>query len=118
MPDGAVTRIEPHDDVLHIAILKRSLDEASAQQLAEDVMTAAVNRPHVPVVLDLNQVKFAPSVALGVLVRLSKSFQLDKRRITMIRIDPRVMGTIRVTQLHQVLEVYPTLDHVLKTLSS
>jgi anti-anti-sigma factor len=114
MPDDAVTEILPHDDALVIAVRNRTLNESSTRQMADDVLTAVAGRSGVPVVIDLSVVKFAPSVALGQLVQLSRSLQLDGRRIALIGIDQRIMDSIRVTNLHTVLEIHDTLDQVLR----
>ena len=116
MPEQTVTEIQSTDPVLLIAIKKRSLTEDATRQLVDDVLTAAGQTPRVPIVLDMSQVKFAPSVALGSLVNLAKSFKLDQRRIALIHLDQRVIETIRVTQLHQVLETHNTLEQVLDAL--
>ncbi|MBI4578218.1 MAG: STAS domain-containing protein [Planctomycetes bacterium] len=108
-----VTTIQPHEHALVITIDKRSLDGPSTEQLVEDVLTAAAARTGVPVVLDMSRVRFAPSVALGQLVQLSKSFRLDGRRIALIGIDRKIYDTIRVTQLHTVLELHDTLEQAL-----
>jgi len=113
MSDELVTEIQPHEKVLHLVVLKRSLKEASSRQLVDEVLTAAATTPRLPIVLDLSRVRFAPSVALGSLMRLSKSLKLDGRRLALIGIDRRVMTAIRVTQLHTVIEIHDTLEQVL-----
>ncbi len=112
MADGTVTEIQPHERALLILVKKAALDEAATRELADDVLTAAAQRPGVPIVLDLSRVRFAPSVALGVLVQLSRSFKLDGRRIALIGVEERVLGAIRITQLHRALEIGDTLEQV------
>lgn len=114
MSESAVTQVEPHDQVLLIAVMRRSLDEASTEELVDQVGTLAAERPRVPIVLDLSRVKFAPSVALGTLVHLSKSFSLEGRRVALVRVDQRVRGTIQVTQLNKVLDIYETVEDMLR----
>jgi anti-anti-sigma factor len=112
MIENDVTEIQPNEKVLHIVVRKRSLDDPSTRTLVDDVNEAAAARTGVPIVLDLGRVKFAPSVALGALVRMSKGFTLDGRRLVLIGIDGRVLDAIHVTQLHTVLEIRDTLDQV------
>ena len=109
-----VTAVQPHDQVLLISIQKRALDDAATRQLIEDVMSEAVTRPRVRIVLDMSRVRFAPSVALGGLVQLSKSFRLDGRRLAIIHVDPQVLGSMHVTNLHNILEIHTDLDQMLK----
>ena len=114
MPDGAVTEIRAHDEVLLLAVLKRTLDDASTRQLVDDVETAAVERPKVPIVIDLAAVRFAPSVALGSLVQLSKGFKMTGRRLALVGVDRRVMDAVRVTQLDRILEIYDNVGQLKK----
>ncbi len=105
-----VTAIIPHDRFLVVQILKSTLDDASTQQMLDDVQRAAADRPAVPIVLDLAYVKFAPSVALGSLVQLTNSFKFEERRIILVGVSQRVMGPIKVTRLDRVLEIQPSLE--------
>lgn len=109
MPD-TVTDIRPHDRVVLIAVLKRSLDDAATHQLVDDVLEAAAQTPRLPIVLDLAQVRFAPSVALGALVQLNKGFKLDGRKMILIQVHPQVLSSIQVTNLHAVLEIHDSLE--------
>ncbi len=107
-----VTQIVAHDHVLLIAVLKSKLDEMATESMVDEIYEASAERPSVPIVLDLAKVRFAPSVALGALAKLSRSFQLDNRRIALINIDRRVRGAIKVTGLHNVLEIHDRVDDV------
>lgn len=113
MSEESVIEIRPHEQVLLVGVLRRSLDEEATRCLVDEVLTAAAGKPGVPIVLDLSEVKFAPSVAIGALVQLSKSFKLDQRRIALIGVQRRVNEVIRVTQLHHILEIHHTLDQVI-----
>ncbi len=113
MSEQTVCAVQPNEQALVILVQKRSLDAPSTRQLVDDVLTLAAGRPGVPIVLDLSRVRFAPSVALGSLVQLSKSFKLDGRRIALIGIDRHVLEAIRITRLDTVLEIHDTLDGVI-----
>ncbi len=110
MPQEPIIEVRPHDQVLLIEIKRRSLDDASARELADNVLTEAAAKPRIPVVLDMTQLGFAPSAAIGSLVRLSRSFKLDGRRLILVGLHPRVLGAIKVTRLDAVLEIHDTLD--------
>ncbi len=116
MPDS-VTEIRPHPQALIIVVKKRALDAPTTDSLMDDVLSAAAQTPGVPVVLDMTQVRFAPSVALGALVQMTKSFKLDGRRLVLIGVEPNVLGSMRVTNLHTLLEIYHSIDQVVKPAS-
>lgn len=113
MSDSSVTQVRPHEQALLLVVGKRALDDDSARELMEEVLTAAAVRPDVPVVLDLGRVRFAPSVALGSLVQLSRNLRMDRRRLVLIGLEGRVRDTFRVTRLDQLLEIHDTLDQAI-----
>ena len=108
----AVTEVRPHSQVLLIGVLKGALDDASTRRLMDEVLEAAAATPRIPLVLDLSRVRFAPSVALGALAQMTKSFKLDGRRLALIGVTPNVLGSIRVTNLDALLEIHSTLEQV------
>jgi anti-anti-sigma factor len=112
MPDTDVTQISVQDKLVLVTVLKRTLDASATRELVDDVLAAAAQNAGCVIVLDMKRVKFAPSVALGSLVQLSKSFKLDGRRIALIGMDLRLQEAIRVTQLHKILEIYDHLEEV------
>ncbi|HNO76790.1 MAG TPA: STAS domain-containing protein [Phycisphaerae bacterium] len=115
MEESANAIVRPHDDALIIEVQSKTLDESSTRELVDFVLGEASVRSGVPIVLDLAKVRFAPSVALGALVQMSKSFSFEKRRIALINVHKRITDTIRVTQLHRILELHFSLDDVLKS---
>jgi anti-anti-sigma factor len=100
MNKGPVTEIESRDDVLLVVVLSRTLDDTATNELVDNILVAAAEHPGPPIVLDMKNVRFAPSVALGSLVRLSKSFKLDGRRLILIGVD-------------QVLDIFNSLEDAL-----
>ncbi len=114
MNKGPVTDIESRDDALLVVVQARTLDDSATNELVDNILVAAAEHPGPPIVVDMKNVRFAPSVALGSLVRLSKSFKLDGRRLILVGVDRRTRGAISVTRLDKVLEIFNTLDDALK----
>lgn len=112
MSDSRVTIVEPREDMLLAIVQKRTLNDQFTQALVDELLTAAAETPSVPIVVDLGKVKFAPSVALGALVQLTKSLRLDNRRIALVGIDSRVLESIHVTGLQNILEIYRSIDEL------
>jgi len=116
MSEKPVVEVLPHDGVLLMVVCQRTLDEPSAHKLLDEVISESIQRPRVPIVLDISKVKFAPSVALGCLVQLNRDFKVDHRRMALIGVDPRLMGTIQVTRLDAILEIHGTLEQAVAAL--
>src|SRR3954452_10649401 len=98
MSDTSVISVEAGDRALVIAVLRRGLDEETTRKLDAEVSAAAANAPGKPIILDLSKLEFAPSVALGVLVRLVKDFKFFGRRVIVTGVGQRVRGSMNVTR--------------------
>jgi anti-anti-sigma factor len=118
MSEARITRIDPHEKVVLVAITRRALSDALAPALIDEVNTAAAENPGKPLVLDFLKVEFIPSSVLGALVRIAQSTRLDGRRFYLIRVDRRVRGTLSVTRLDKVLEVRETVEDVVRELDA
>ncbi len=108
-----VIEISPHERVLLADVQPRRLDATTAAELEDEVSRAVLERPGVPVVLDLSKVKFAPSVALGTFVNLFRGLKMANRKAFLIGLNHQIRGALAVTRLDALIEVRQTLDEVL-----
>jgi len=114
MTESQVIEIVPHEQVLLILVLPRRLDAATAAELENAVSHAVLARGSVPLVLDLSNVRFAPSIALGVFVNLLRGMNLSGRKTYFIGVNHQLRGTLAVTRLDAMISVREKLDDVLR----
>ncbi len=108
-----VTEIRTESDALIAAVRTSTLNESVVNDFQHTLLMAASATPRVPIILDLSDVEFAPSVALGALVKLTKTLKLEGRRLLLVGIRPRLRGVITVTQLHKLLEIGESVNDAL-----
>ena len=65
------------------------------------------------VVLDLTEVPFMDSAALGSVVNAHVSFVNDQRRLRLVGVSERVATLLKVTNVDRVFAVYPTVSEAL-----
>ena len=118
MSGQELTSIEPHQQVVHVLVMRRALSDGSSHQLLDEVNSAAAANPRLPVVLDMLKVEFTPSSVLGALVSLSSGMKLDGRRFILVHVDRRVRGTLSVTRLDKKLEMFETLDDAVASIKT
>lgn len=116
MTESQVIEIVPHEQVLLILVLPRRLDAGTAAELENAVSHAVLARGGVPLVLDLSNVRFAPSIALGVFVNLLRGMNLSGRKTYFIGVNHQLRGTLAVTRLDAMISVREKLDDVLREL--
>lgn len=115
MPEYQVIRIVPHEQVLLIVVLPSRLDTAAAAAMEDEVSRAVLDAPGSPLVLDLFNVTFAPSVALGVLVNVFRGMKMVSRKAFVINATHHIREALSVTGLDALIDVRYNLDEVLQT---
>jgi anti-anti-sigma factor len=109
MAKADLIQVEERPEALVVTVLRRTLDEPGSLALHDRLLALAPTAGPRPFILDLSSVEFAPSVAIGVLVKLSKAFRLDRRRLLLAGVQPRVYKTLAVTGVTRLLEIQPTV---------
>jgi anti-anti-sigma factor len=110
-----VTSVEHLAPAVVVHVLAGELRKAEV-----DAVCAAVDAARAgggaasPFVLDLARVTFAGSLALGVLVGLSKEFRARNQRLVFVNLQPDVREPIQISRLNSVLEILPDVPTALR----
>jgi anti-sigma B factor antagonist len=112
-----VVSVQPHEHVTILSVLRRALDTATAATLEVEVTAAVADAPGRPVILDMSKVEFAPSVALGTLLRLAQDLKFFGRRLIVVGLTHKVRGTLQVTRIDKLLEIQNSVDDALTRLA-
>jgi anti-anti-sigma factor len=116
MPESQAIAFQPHAEVVWAAVHQRRLDDAAIDEMQRRVPEAAAAQPDRPVVLDMTEVEFVPSLGLGALVMLMRRLRGEGRRFILVGLNPDVRSTLAVTRLDKLFEIQPTLEEALKHL--
>jgi anti-sigma B factor antagonist len=111
MADGqqfAVTLERPTDDVA-VVILAGEVDLYTAPRFRE-VLLQSIDDGAEHVVIDLTDVSFIDSTALGVLVSGGKRLQQTAGRLAIGCPDEKIRRILEITGLDTVFAVYPTRE--------
>ena len=106
MPEAAVTT-EPHNEVIWVSVHAKKLDADSTEQLRQEVSKAPGS---LPVVVDMSNVEFVPSLTLGALVALNKEMRQAGRRFILAGVQPLVRPVFAITRLDKLFEMHSTFD--------
>ena len=86
------------------------LDEQHAENMQEKVKQACEQTEQLPVVLDMSQVKFVPSLSLGALVSLLQTMKQNHRRFILAGIQSNVRETLTICRLNKLFEICDSID--------
>jgi anti-anti-sigma factor len=120
MPEAPVPSVEhlPPAVVVHVLAGELRKPEVDAICDAIDNARAAASPPSSssPFILDMARVTFAASLALGVLVGLSKEFSSREQPLIIVNLRADVRQSIEISRLNRVLEIMPDVPTALRKL--
>jgi anti-anti-sigma factor len=114
MSQSSAVTIEPHAEAVRAVISQPRLDETNIDKVQEEITAAAAQKPGLPVVLDLLEVDYIPSVGLGGLVGLMKRLRADGHRFILTGLQGEVRMLLSITRLDKLFEIRTTFDDALQ----
>lgn len=92
-----------NNEKTHVVAIAGEVDAFTAPQLKEELIPLT-ERPESEILLDLNQVEYMDSTALGVIIACLKSAQKHNSHLGVTGLTPRVERLFRITGLMELLE--------------
>ena len=86
------------------------LDEQHTSDMQKKVQEAAEEVSELPVILDLSEVRFLPSLSIGALVSLFQHSKQRQQRFILVGLQTEVRQTLAVCRLDKLFEIYDTVD--------
>jgi len=111
---STVLSVERHEQAIVGTVICRNLDLESTAQLQHDLATALAAAPTHSLVLDLSAVEFAPSLALGLLVKTHKELTQAGRKCVLVGLQPLLQEVMKITALANYLQICGTTAEGLK----
>ena len=82
-----------------------------------DVIDKAMSaEPALPFILDVANVGFMGSMAMGKLIGLNQKFRARSQRFIIVSVQSNVRGTFQVAYMHRLIEILPDLPSALEAL--
>jgi anti-sigma B factor antagonist len=100
---GAQTVVEVHGDI----------DITTAPVLTGELKALLDQGGHQHLIIDLGVVEFLDSTGLGVLIGAQKQAAAQGGSVVLVCTNPRLLKILRITRLHKVLTIHPTVDDAL-----
>ena len=115
-PEFAI--IEQGSEAGHYVIAARGeIDLFTAPELKQ-VITEAIESGERRVAIDLSEVSFLDSTALGVLIGAVKRLRSRDGVLTIVNTDANIAKTFEITGLDQIFTIRPTRDEAVEALDA
>jgi anti-anti-sigma factor len=109
-----VASVVPHDEIVLVNVEPAEMDEDLTRELQAEVLEAAGAAAELPVVLNLANVQFLPSLSIGALVSLLTEFKQKGRRFILVDIQPSIRDVLAITRLDKVFEIHDDVEDALE----
>jgi anti-anti-sigma factor len=109
MTPSSFTSVEHLPQAVVVHVLPASLGKVEVDGICDGVDAARVTAPALPFIIDMAKVGYAGSLALGVLVGLTKEFQNRRQRLIFVNLQPTTQQAFQLTQLHRIMEIMPNV---------
>jgi anti-anti-sigma factor len=105
MSESPFTSVEHLPNAVVIHVMAGELRKTEVDGLCTAIDEARIVAPALSFILDMAKVSYAPSLALGVLVGLTKEFQNRGQRLIFAAVQPNMRQAFAITRLNQILEI-------------
>ena len=111
-----VTSVErlPQGVVIHV--LAGELRKSEVEQICAAIDEARGTMPTAPFVIDMTNVRFVPSLGMGVIVGLAREFQNRGQRLIFAGMRPDVKQSFTISHLHRLLVIVDDLEEARRTI--
>jgi len=92
---------------------RKILDEASIQELGQELFQLVEGENRTKLVLNFSKVDFLSSAALGKLISLEKKVKLRKGKLKLTNIRPEIYEVFVITKLNKVFDIKGSEDEAL-----
>jgi anti-anti-sigma factor len=110
--------IEPHDQFILATLQCQNMDEDYTSDMLEKIPAAAARSPELPLILDMTQVEFFPSISLGALVTIMQTLKQNQQRFILINLHPDIRQTLTICRLDKFFEIFDTLEDAQTSLTA
>jgi anti-anti-sigma factor len=114
MSDAPILEYQPRGHAVVATVNCTEFDHERTKQLKYELDTAVPKTGGAwPMVLDLSQVRFMPSAALGAMIELANRMKADDRRLVLVGVKDPIRKLMEVSGLIGFFELSGSVDDAL-----
>ncbi len=104
MSEQSLLQVQVNENAIVVAIRCSEFDHDTTVRLRAEIDGVVAPTSTLPVVLDLSNVTFMPSVTLGALVELANRCKSQERRLVLVGVTPTVQDVFKLFRLSNFFE--------------
>ncbi len=112
MSEQSLLQVQVNENAIVVAIRCSEFDHDTTAQLRAEIDGVVGATSTLPVVIDLSNVTFMPSMTLGALIELSNRCKSQKRRLVLVGVTPTVQDVFKLCKLTSFFEIRDRVEDV------
>ncbi|MCG8403942.1 MAG: STAS domain-containing protein [Phycisphaerales bacterium] len=106
MASPSFVNIQSKDKAVLARIDCRELNHETTDKMKEALRAVSVEHPNQSMVLDLSQVEFIPSLALGAMVEVHHIYRKAGRKLILAGVVPKALEVMKLSSLDNLFDIY------------
>ncbi len=112
MSEQAVLQIQENENAVVAIIQCSEFDHDTTVRLRAEINGVVAPTSTLPVVLDLSNVTFMPSMTIGALIELAHRCKSQQRRLVLVGVTPTVQDVFKLCRLINFFEFHDCVEDV------
>jgi anti-anti-sigma factor len=118
MPKPSVTSVEHLPLAVVVHVLAHQLGKGEVDGVCDGVDAAQAAAPSLPFILDMANVAYMGSLAMGTLAGLNKEFKTRNQRLIFVGLQASVQNSFSVTHIDRIMEIMPDVPTALQSIGA
>ncbi len=112
MSEQSILQIQENENAVLAKIQCSEFDHDTTVRFRAEIDGVVAPTSTLPVVLDLSNVTFMPSMALGALIELANRCKSQQRRLVLVGVTPTVQDVFNLCKLSTFFEIRDCVEDV------
>ncbi len=112
MSEQSVLQIQENENAVVATIQCSEFDHDTTMRLRAEIDGVVGATSTLPVVIDLSNVTFMPSMTLGALIELATRCKSQQRRVVLVGVTPTVQEVFKLCKLSTFFEIRDCVEDV------
>ena len=112
MSEQSILQIQENENALVVTIQCSEFDHDTTARLRVEIDGVVTPTSTLPVLLDMSNVTFMPSMTLGALIELANRCKSQQRRLVLVGVTPSVQDVFKISALSNFFEIRDCVEDV------
>ncbi len=112
MSEQSILQIQENENAVVVTIQCSEFDHDTTTRLRAEIDGVVAPTSTLPILLDLSNVTFMPSIAIGALIELANRCKSQQRRLALVCVTPSVQDVFEISALNKFFEIHDRVEDV------